>query len=102
MNIARSLAAGPPVLEEPRLAVVSTTGAGADSESARAAAGKASTRRKAGATASETRPPATEPTPVTAEEGDGGAEPGLPDETLTAGGPEAPGRRIRIRQLRPS
>ncbi len=114
MNIARSLAAGPPVLEEPRLAVVSTNGAGgaadgAAAEGAAAAAtapresksGKAA-RRKGDDAAAETRAPATEPTPVSAEKGDGGAEPGLPDETLTAGALNAPGRRIRIRQLRAS
>ncbi len=109
MNIARSLAAGPPVLEEPRLAVVSTNGAGGAAEGAAAAAtapresksGKAA-RRKPGDVAAETRAPATEPTPVSAEDGDGGAEPGLPDETLTAGATNAPGRRIRIRQLRAS
>jgi hypothetical protein len=106
MNIARSLEAGPPVLEEPRLAVVSTSGAGGAAVDVAAATreskgGKGARKKGADATA-ETRAPATEPTPVSAEEGDGGAEPGLPDETLTAGALSAPGRRIRIRQLRAS
>ena len=105
MNIARSIAAGPPVLEAPRLAMVSTNGTEADdgASAARVArGGRGSTRRKAGAVAADTRAPATIPTPVSEADGDGGAQSGLPDETLTAGAPEAPGRRIRIRQLRAS
>jgi hypothetical protein len=101
MVIARSIEAGPPVLEEPRLAVVSMHGAGADPASGEArdakAGDKASARRKQGDTAaqaSRTRAPATEATPD--------AETGLPDETLTAGAADAPGRRIRVRQLRAS
>jgi hypothetical protein len=102
MNIARSIEAGPPVLEEPRLAVVSTIGADGTSEGARESrgvGGKTSTRRKPGeaaAAAADTRPSATQPTPGP------DAETGVPDETLTAGAPGAPGRRIRIRQLRAS
>ena len=103
MNIARSIAAGPPVLEEPRLAVVSTNGSGAsevaggspaDASGAAAEKGKdapARRRRAAAKSDVEARPPATEPF---AE-----AEPGVPDETLTAGAPSAPGRRIHLRQL---
>ena len=105
MNIARSMEAGPPVLEEPRLAVVSTNGAGAGDAGpggTREANGGKRARRKGGAVAAETRPTATEPTPLSEAEADRGAEPGLPDETLTAGAPEAPGRRIRVRQLRAS
>jgi len=101
MNIARSIEAGPPVLEEPRLAVVSTNGPD-DADPGRAspagASGKPSSRRKQGgsAAAADARPAATVPTagPDT--------ERGLPDETLTAGATSAPGRRIRIRQLRAS
>lgn len=89
LNIARSLEAGPPVLEEPRLAVVSTNPAGAGSGPNAKAAPK---RRPAAA--AETRPPATEAA------ADAPAE--LPDETFTAGATDAPGRRIRVRQLRAS
>jgi hypothetical protein len=97
MNIARAIEAGPPVLEEPRLTVVSTNGAAVDAaaEGTRVTSGgKASTRRKRAGATPETRAPATEPT---AEAGAG-----VPDETLTAGTPDAPGRRIRIRQMRAS
>ena len=107
MNIARSLEAGPPVLEEPRLAVVSTgnRGAATNTEAATAAEaaeigdkGKAAPGRKrrgaAAAGGAEDRAPATEATPDAVE--------GLPDETFTAGAPGAPGRRIHIRQLRAS
>ena len=107
MNIARSIEAGPPVLEEPRLAVVSTTPSTGGSEAVGAAGpekpaetGKGREtggRRRRVATGSETpdeRERATEPTP------DG--EPGVADETFTVGGRSAPGRRIRIRQLKAS
>ncbi len=102
MNIARSIAAGPPVLEEPRLAVVSTSGADGPADGDQGASGKREPRgggkgaagRKRGAAAADTREPATESTPE--------AEAGIPDETLTAGTPGTPGRRIRIRQLRAS
>jgi hypothetical protein len=105
MNIARSIEAGPPVLEEPRLAVVSTAG-GAGEPEADAALKPGTTPEKgrsgaprrrrpgAAATSGEDRAPATEPTPD--------AAPGVPDETLTAGAANAPGRRIHIRQLRAS
>ncbi len=98
MNIARSIEAGPPVLEEPRLAVLSTTsGAGpAEAETPEAGdkgRGAAARKRRTPATA-EHRAPATEPAPD--------AEAGVPNETFTAGGPTAPGRRIHIRQLRAS
>ena len=101
MNIARSIAAGPPVLEEPRLAMVATNGADGDAAGDGGAgrggrSGKAAARRKPGETATETRAPATQAT----DEAD--VDPDLPDETLTAGAPGQPGRRIRIRQLRAS
>ena len=103
MNIARSIEAGPPVLEAPRLAVVSTTTDASETAGGTGgeAAGKGGTgsdaaarRRRGGVADGETRDPATEPTT--------GAAAGVPDETLTAGSPGAPGRRIRIRQLRAS
>jgi hypothetical protein len=104
LNIARSIEAGPPVLEEPRLSVVSTTPetggpeeaggeAGGEAERSRDKAGRARKGRPA-ATAAGSRGPATAETPD--------AEPGLPDETFTVGGPSSPGRRIRLRQLRVS
>jgi hypothetical protein len=97
LNIARSIEAGPPVLEEPRLAVVSTNGADGAAEGTRESkGGKDSPRRKRDAASAATRAPATE---ATAE---AGADAGVPDETFTAGAPGAPGRRIRIRQLRAS
>jgi hypothetical protein len=104
MNIARSMAAGPPVLEEPRLAVLSTNGAGASAGAGReATGGKEAARRKRDAVAAEERAPATEPTPPTGgAEAGSGVVPGLPDETFTAGAPGNPGRRIRVRQLRAS
>jgi Pvc16 N-terminal domain len=98
MNIARSIAAGPPVLEEPRLSMVSTNGADASTDHG----GKEPARRKRGATAVEQRAPATTPTPRADADGDGGGEADLPDETFTAGAPDAPGRRIRLRQIRAS
>jgi hypothetical protein len=105
MNIARSIEAGPPVLEEPRLAVVSTaTDAGEPEAEATGRPGatpekgrsEAPPRRRPGTAAAsgEDRAPATAPTPD--------AAPGVPDETLTAGSGNAPGRRIHIRQLRAS
>jgi hypothetical protein len=97
MNIARAIEAGPPVLEEPRLAVLSTApGTGGDARADdRGKDVPARKRRSAasGASAGD-RTPATEPT--------AGAAAGLPDETFTAGGPDAPGRRIHVRQLRAS
>jgi len=78
VDIERSLAAGPPVLEEPRLAVVAAQpdgGAG---------------RRRAARPPSE-RTPAAEPS----TEGSGL----LPDETRVAGAASQPGRRIRVRTL---
>ena len=81
MNIDRFLAAGPPVLEQPRLRVV------ADPESASSAAGKrpkasnGGVRRLPAASASE------------------GAPAGVADETVVAGTPDQSGRHVRVRQL---
>jgi hypothetical protein len=95
MDIARSIAAGPPVLEKPRLAVISATDADSETEDTRESrGGKGSTRRKQDVAGAETRAPATEATPD--------ADAGVPNETFTAGAPGAPGRRIRIRQLKSS
>ena len=91
MNIARSIAAGPPVLEEPRLALLSTNGSGATAASEKGKDAPARKRRATAAGASGSRAPATEPSPD--------ADPGVPDELLTAGTAEAPGRRIHLRQL---
>ena len=96
LNIARSMEAGPPVLEEPRLAVVSTNGSGGPDDAGGAAAarepkgGKGARRRPAAA--ADDRSPATEPSPSAEDDG-------LPDETFTAGAASAPGRRIRLRQI---
>ena len=93
MNIARSIEAGPPVLEEPRLAVVSASDGAGDGPSSGSARGKG---RKGSAAAGDRdrRPPATAPASV--------ADSDVPDETFTAGAAAAPGRRIRVRQLRAS
>ncbi|NJD29035.1 MAG: DUF4255 domain-containing protein [Chloroflexi bacterium] len=81
LNIARAIEAGPPVLEEPRLAVVAAAAA-PDGRAARKP-DKPDGGRAAGRVAA-TAPP---------ERPDGA------DEVFTAGGREAPGRRIRVRQL---
>ena len=86
MNIDRSIAAGPPVLEEPRLAVVRTP-SGKDT----GAEGPARKRRSAAQGEAPDRQPAAEPTP------DGGGDEA--DEVVTAGAATAPGRRIRVRSL---
>jgi Pvc16 N-terminal domain len=93
MNIARSIAAGPPVLEEPRLVVVSALAPESPEVAGKDSSGKGAPARKrrSGAAASEARQPATEPS--------ADAEPGVPDELFTAGSPGAPGRRIHLRQL---
>jgi hypothetical protein len=85
LNIARSIAAGPPVLEEPRLALVSTSPEIGGGEAAR---GKK--RRAGGSGATPERPPAAEPAPGAGD---------TPDEIFTAGAESAPGRRIRLRQI---
>jgi hypothetical protein len=95
LSIARSIEAGPPVLETPRLAVISAADADSATEGTRESRdGKGSPRRKQDVGGSETRAPATEATPE--------AHAGVPDETFTAGAPDAPGRRIRIQQLKSS
>ena len=95
LNIARSIEAGPPVLEELRLAVVSAAQSSAAADTpkpgSRPTDGKGRTRRDAAPPSGDARAPAT----GTSSD----AEPGVPDETYTAGGPEAPGRRIRLRQI---
>ena len=122
MNIARSIEAGPPVLEAPRLEVVrangDTTGPGT------ATGGGSKGRRRAGSAGSATarasgseRPTATEPagTPPAGSQSAADAphvardEPDAPrpssgaagaaDEVFTAGGQNAPGRRIRLRTI---
>ena len=85
LNIARSIEAGPPVLEAPRLALVATTPERGGGEVASAKKGRAGGSKDA-----PQRPAAAEPAP------DAG---GGPDEILTAGAPSAPGRRIRLRQI---
>lgn len=81
MNIDRLLAAGPPVLEAPRLRVVSA-------EPAAEATGK---RKRPAAGAGVTRLPAS-----TASDG---APEGVPDETVVAGAADQSGRHIRVRAL---
>jgi hypothetical protein len=85
MNIARSLEAGPPVLEEPRLALVSTS-----PETGGVGVAPAKKRRASGPNVAAERPVAAEPAP---DAGDN------PDEIFTAGAPSAPGRRIHLRQM---
>ena len=105
MNIARSIEAGPPVLEAPRLALI------ASAPRADAAGGRTKRQRREAAGGGESEPAAagsSEPAPTVmagaaarrpATEEPDDAEAGLPDETFVAGGFEAPGRRIRVRQL---
>jgi hypothetical protein len=93
LNIARSIEAGPPVLEAPRLDIVRTDDdvAGAPVAAAAAGAGKRRGRKAAAAPAdgsSAERRPAAEAV----------AAP-LAEEILTAGRRDAPGRRIHIRQI---
>ena len=90
MNIARSIEAGPPVLEEPRLALVPAP-SGSEAGVVDAPGRR---RRSAARERGELRATATQPAPQAAE--------GLSDETLTAGAPEAPGRRIHVREMRRS
>ena len=87
MNIERSLAAGPPVLEEPRLTLLGPDAA----ESPAPEKKRPATAKKAGSDDKVVRLPATQP----ADD----AEAGLPDEVLAAGTPGQPGRRIRVRQF---
>ncbi|MBA2382980.1 MAG: DUF4255 domain-containing protein [Chloroflexi bacterium] len=89
LDIARSLDAGPPVLEQPRLAVIA-------SEPAKPRERGGSIGRSGGDGApskKSARPRATGASEPTA------GEPDQADETFTAGAASAPGRRIRIRSL---
>ena len=92
LNIARSIAAGPPVLEAPRLAVVAAVPGTAAGEAPGAAATSGRKRRSGGARATPERPAATSPSASSEDDQ-------LPDETFTAGAASAPGRRIRLRQI---
>jgi hypothetical protein len=83
MNIDRSLAAGPPVLEEPRLRLV------AQEPSDEATGTKRRTRT--GGASGVKRLPAAAAT--------GDAPEGVADETVVAGGAEQSGRHIRVRSL---
>ena len=116
LSIARSIEAGPPVLEAPRLEVVrsdeSAAAAGSTAGDDGPARPKAGSRVRASGRA---RPPEGR-----AKRADGGARPAaatdsprpdrpdrdaparesaLPDEVFTVGGPDAPGRVLRVRQL---
>jgi hypothetical protein len=97
MNIARSIEAGPPVLEEPRLTLVTAEPSADDA----AVGGRRGSKRRAGAgPAGSGRPPATsteQPGEPDATDDPAAAE--LPFETFTAGGRDAPGRRIRVRAI---
>jgi hypothetical protein len=95
MNIARSIEAGPPVLEHPRLAVVATVqpdGTAGSKPTRRRDASGDGTRQPVGAKAVS---PAREP----ANSESSAAPPGVPDETFVVGAVDAPGRRITVRQL---
>jgi hypothetical protein len=85
MNIARSIEAGPPVIEAPRLAVLPAPG-GLPAPAA----------RTTGRSARRPEPvPAPKP-PATEHAEDAGDE---ADEVFTAGATTAPGRRIRVRAM---
>jgi len=88
MNIDRALAAGPPVLEEPRLRVVS-----AEPEGEPSAPGGGRRKRQAADTGIKRVPAAVA--------SDGAAE-GVADETVVAGAAEQSGRHVRVRALRRS
>src|SRR3990172_831167 len=98
LSIARSLEAGPPVLEEPRLTLLGpdgaaeTTGEGASETPAAGKRTAAARDKKRPATDHKiVRLPASEPSPDAAE--------GVPDEVVAAGTPDQQGRRIRVRQF---
>ena len=82
MNIDRLLAAGPPVLEEPRLRIVAQS---EPAEVARSGKGKGASGRGI------TRVPAAAATADAPE--------GIADETVVAGGVDQSGRHIRVRSL---
>jgi hypothetical protein len=77
MNVARTIAAGPPVLEQPRLVVIGPEASPSDK------------KRGKGSPAGIARQPAAIAT-------DGAT---VPDETLVAGNDAQSGRHIRVRQL---
>ena len=93
MNIARSIEAGPPVLEEPRLGVVASPfgGAGGAGGAGEGAGAPGRRRRSAPEQGTPARSPAAEAT--------AGSDGDDADETYTAGSEAAPGRRIRVRQI---
>jgi hypothetical protein len=101
LNVDRSIEAGPPVLEAPRLEVVRGDSAAEDREARSATAARKRGRGAAGgadekspaARAGDARRPATEAGDATPD--------GRADETFTVGGLNAPGRRIRLHQVRP-
>ncbi len=80
MNIDRAIAAGPPVLEQPRLVVLGQQ-----------APSSTGSRRAKGSSVGVHRPPAATDTENAPE--------GFADETFVAGGDEQSGRHIRVRTL---
>jgi hypothetical protein len=91
LNIARALPAGPPVLEEPRLALVQSP---SEADGSKLDTPGRRRRNAAGAgagAAASGRAPAAAPTPEAHGE--------EADEIRTAGATRAPGRRIRLRQI---
>jgi Pvc16 N-terminal domain len=110
LNIARSIEAGPPVLEAPRLDLVERNEPGAPDGSAAQDASRASSARGTRQPGRPGRPAGVGRvgTPATSEPAMSrraataaaeGAPEGAADETFTAGALTAPGRRIRVRQL---
>jgi hypothetical protein len=103
MNIARSIEAGPPVLEAPRLEIVRNDADGASDDAGPARRRSGSRGGSAAPRGAERRPSATSASahgggdPGAAGETEPAAGPDLPDATLTAGARSAPGRRIRVR-----
>jgi hypothetical protein len=106
LSIARSIEAGPPVLEVPRLSVVRREGEAA-AEPASLPAGRGR-RRDEPSAAGAAGGGGTVPTQSASPQGGGGLPsapapgdnpPDLPDETIVAGAGAAEGRRIRVRQI---
>ena len=103
LNIARTIEAGPPVLEAPRLEVVRTEDVPAHDPVAtkRNRRGSSSTGNQGPATGE--RPNATtprsEPGPAGSNAFDTKTSESEPDETFTAGARDTPGRRIRLRAI---
>ena len=94
LDIGRQLEVGPPVLEEPRLVLVppGTPSVAAESSAPRRRRGKS-----ADADGSSDRTPAHALIRAPATSASAGAEGQTADETLVAGAPDQPGRRIRLR-----